>query len=68
MQINIGDHTSWVEGYQPVPAQHREQLYWARTRARTIAATVPEANKYFLHLPLRQSLTTLLAAKSIWVR
>jgi hypothetical protein len=50
-----------------VPVQFRDQLYWARTRARLIASTFPEANKYFLHLPKRRSLTELLADRSIWV-
>ena len=67
MQINIGDHVSPVEGYSPVPVHLREQLYWARTKARVIAATRPDANKYFLHLQRRRSLTDLLADRSIWV-
>ncbi len=67
MQINIGDHTSPETSYKPVPVQFRDQLYWARTKARSIAATVPGANKYFLHLPRRRSLSVLLADNSIWV-
>ena len=67
MQINIGDHISPIEGYLPVPVQFRDQLYWARTRARSIASTIPGANKYFLHLPKRRSLTQLLADSTIWV-
>jgi len=50
-----------------VPAHNREQLYWSRTRARKIAATIPDANKYFLQLRHRRSLTELLADSSIWV-
>ncbi|HET7544025.1 MAG TPA: hypothetical protein VFK05_29340 [Polyangiaceae bacterium] len=67
MQINIGDHSSSAEGYLPVPAHLREQLYWARTKARNIAATHPDANKYFLQLRKRRSLTDLLADRTIWV-
>ena len=64
MQINIGDHNSPVAGYLPVPPHLRSRLYWARTRARLIAK-IPEANKCFLHLPKRRSLTELLADRSI---
>ena len=67
MQINIGDHKSEIAGYLPVPVQHRAALYWARARARVIAQTLPAANKYFMHLPFRRSLTELLDMKSIWV-
>jgi hypothetical protein len=65
MQINIGDHKSPEAGYLPVPVQLRNQLNWACTRARTIAGTIPDANKYFLHLPKRRSLTGLLAHRTI---
>jgi len=67
MQINIGDHNSPVAGYLPVPPHLRSQLYWARTRARLIASKIPDADKYFLHLPKRRSLTELLADRSIWI-
>ena len=67
MQINIGDHVSPEPTFLSVPAHYRDQLHWARTRARKIAATIPDANRYFLQLMGRRSLTELLADSSIWV-
>lgn len=67
MQLNFGDHHSKVEFLLTIPAEHRAAAQWARSQARVIAQTVPSANAFFLGLPIRRTLTSLLADSQIWV-
>ncbi len=67
IQINIGDHTSPVANFIPIPNRHRTSMRWARTKARWIARNKPSADVYFRTLPGGRSLTALLADGSIWV-
>ena len=67
MQINIGDHTSPHAGYIAFPARHRDNMRWARTKARWITRNIPSADVYFKSLSGGRSLRQLLADNSIWV-
>ncbi|MCB1905814.1 MAG: hypothetical protein KDH15_00460 [Rhodocyclaceae bacterium] len=68
IQINIGDHTSPHAGYVAFPAEHRETMRWARTRAIWIARNKPSADVYFRGIAAgSRSLTALLADRSVWV-
>jgi hypothetical protein len=67
MQINVGGHTSSEVGYIAFPANLRDTIRWARTRATWIAANKATANVYFKTLSGGKSLTELLADSSIWV-
>ena len=67
IQINIGDHTSPVIRYVTVPADKREVLRWARTKAKAIAKGNPKANTFFKGLPGGRSLTQLLNDSTIWI-
>ena len=66
-QINIGDHNSPVNGYIPFPQQHRDNMRWARRRAKRITRDMPSANVYFRSLSDGRSLTQLLTDRTIWV-
>jgi hypothetical protein len=67
MQINIGDHTSSETGYIAFPNARRDDVMWARRKARWIASAMPSANVYFKSLPDGRSLTDLLNDSSIWI-
>lgn len=67
IQINTGDHASPHAGFLPIPARHRYEIRWARSRAQVIARTIPEANTYFRTLPNGRSLSELLADSTVWV-
>lgn len=67
MQINIGDHTSSEAGYAAFPQRLRDNMRWARTKARWIAQTMPSANVYFASLPDGRKLSDLLEDGRIWV-
>lgn len=67
IQINIGDHVSPHAGWVAVPNARRDTVRWARTRAKSIAASMPSANTYFRSLPGGRSLTALLNDRSIWI-
>jgi len=67
IQINIGDHTSSAAGNIQVPTHLRNMTRWSRTKAIWISRTMPRADIYFETLPLRRSLTNLLADNTIWI-
>ena len=68
IQMNIGDHVSPRAGWVAVPSGNkREQLSWARARARVIAHDMPSADRYFTTLPSGRTLTDLLNDPSIWI-
>lgn len=67
MQINVGDHTSSESGYIAFPNHRREDVLWARRKARWIAAAMPTANTYFRGLPGGRTLSELLNDSSIWI-
>jgi hypothetical protein len=67
IQINVGDHTSPVTGWEPVRAPFLEALRWARERAKQVASHMPSADRYFMQLPQHRSLRALLADSSIWI-
>ena len=68
IQINIGDHESeYPSMLVPVPLQHRWATSWARSEAKRIAASVKTADKYFMSLGKKRSLTNLLADRRIWI-
>ncbi len=69
IQINVGDHSGAEHGstYTPIPENLRDQCYWARTKARSIAANIRSANRYFSSLSGGRTLTSLLGDSSIWI-
>lgn len=68
IQINIGDHKSiYPSMLVPVPLQHQWATSWARSEAKRIAANVKAADKYFMSLGKKRSLTNLLADRRIWI-
>lgn len=67
IQINIGDHRSPIAGYVPIPVDRRSAMRWARTKARWIARNKSGADPYFRGLPDGNSLTELLADRTIWI-
>jgi hypothetical protein len=67
IQINIGDHTSPIQGWGPFKAPHVDVMKWARARAKSVAQGMPSADRYFMRLPGGRSLRDLLADRSIWL-
>lgn len=67
IQINVGDHVSPDPNYVRVPPYYLPALRWARDRANKIAKNMPSADRYFLRLPLRRTLSSILADSSIWI-
>jgi hypothetical protein len=67
LQINIGDHTSSVKDFIAIPNYDRQTALWARSKAKEIARTIPNANRYFSSLPKRRSLSDLLDDSTNWV-
>jgi hypothetical protein len=66
-QINIGDHASSVKDFVAIPNYDRQTAIWARSKAREIARTIPNANRYLCSLPKGRSLSDLLEDSTIWV-
>jgi hypothetical protein len=67
IQINVGDHSSPVGYYHPVPPSLLPQFQWARQQALWIANNKPGADPYFQSLPKGRSLSDLLADSGIWI-
>ncbi len=67
IQINVGDHVSPQAGWVVVPNAKRDQVRWARSRAKKIASGMPSADSYFRSLPNGRSLTALLGDRTIWI-
>lgn len=68
IQINIGDHVSPRAGWVTVPSGNkRDQLNWARARAKKIAKDMPSADTYFRTLPGGRSLTSILNDSAVWL-
>lgn len=67
IQINVGDHVSPDPNYVRVPPDYVPMLRWARDRARLVAKKMPSADRYFVRLPGRRTLTNIPADRSIWI-